>query len=36
MAERQVDWSIRNHTSDHVAYYLKTADRMLRDLTILR
>lgn len=36
MAVRQVDWSIRNHTSDHVAYYLKTADRMLRDLTILR
>jgi hypothetical protein len=32
---RQVDWSIRNHTPDHVAYYLKTANRMLRDLATL-
>jgi len=32
---RQVDWSIRNHTPDHVAYYLKSADQILRDLAIL-
>jgi len=35
MAMRQVDWSIRNHTADHVAYVLKTADRMLHYLTFL-
>jgi aminoglycoside phosphotransferase (APT) family kinase protein len=35
MIVRQVDWSIRNHTPDHVAYFLKTADRMLRDLATL-
>jgi hypothetical protein len=35
MIVRQVDWSIRNHTPDHVTYYLKTADRMLRDLATL-
>ena len=34
MIVRQVDWSIRNHP-DQVSYYLKTADRMLRDLAKL-
>ena len=35
MIVRQIDWSIRNHTPGQVAYFLKTADRMLRDLATL-
>ena len=35
MIVRQVDWSIRHHTPDQVSYFLKTADRMLRDLATL-